>query len=206
MMMLFREEMIRMNKKRKKVLLLDVDGVLLDTNSWMAEAVGKPGHEFRCYDFATSLGIAEYQVIDAAREAVRGPGGPLPYEGALAFVRWAQERFEVFAVTAPWYSVTGWMDERAWCLSHELGIEHSHQIHTSAKHLVRGDYLVDDKGSNLTKWKAHNLSGLPLQPVRPGNDTDSLTGVVTYRSFDQLAHILIEEEGRHHEKTKSIRN
>ena len=156
-------------KARKPDLLLDVDGVLVDTDRFVLRSLGLPEDtRLGDYSYSMSLGVPDPDIMAAVSERLL-VDRPEPYPGAVDFVQWCKERYNVYAVTAPWYGVRGWTEDRSLALSGTFGICKSMQVHTSAKHLVAGDVFVDDKPGNVSSWKDANPCGWSYLFCRPHN-------------------------------------
>lgn len=116
-------------------------------------------------------------------ERISGPPGfcaglrPLP--GAREGVAALQAVADVYVVTSPWWSSPHWLAERtAWLHAH-MGIPAARVIHASAKHLVTGDVLVDDKPGNVRTWR-HGVGLLWDAHHNRGAETADLTRVSTW--------------------------
>lgn len=94
-----------------------------------------------------------------------------------------QEVADIVFVTAPWKGMEMWMPARE-ALLEPLGCE---VIFTHAKHLVVGDYLLDDKASTIIKggqWK-----GL-LWDAPPNRNSPCQPPAVRVKSWEQVIEIL----------------
>lgn len=63
---------------------------------------------------------------------------------------------QVFVVTSPWFTSRHWVTERNRWLYDHFGIVNKEIIHTSAKHLIKGDVFIDDRLSHLESWIDNN--------------------------------------------------
>jgi len=156
-------------------LLLDADGVFVDFVKgflWaIKEATGKTFTEDQItgFDIAKALGLSDEEI--KATYAKMQPGfcralDPIP--GAIEAIQRLNIITDLFIVTSPLSAVPTWTSEReAWIKQH-LGFHHSRVIHGSAKHLVRGDFFVDDRAENCEAWNMHN-SGIAVMWKRPWN-------------------------------------
>lgn len=146
-------------------VLLDCDGVLSDFTSSAIAVVNdmfdtkyKPEH-VTAFDFTASLGLAREQGAAVKRRIGSTPGFCLhmrPYPGAREAIAELRKLAEVYIVTSPWNSNPTWMHERELWLERHVGIPHSQVVHTSAKHLVRGDVFVDDKLEAVERWQCEH--------------------------------------------------
>jgi 5'(3')-deoxyribonucleotidase len=68
---------------------------------------------------------------------------------------------EIVFVTSPWDSCHGWNVARRLWLEEHFGITKDQLVITHAKHLVRGDILIDDRESHITDWnRIHGTGGI----------------------------------------------
>lgn len=164
-----------MNKR--PIILLDVDGVLADFRHTYVEACNKVnGTDFEAddtgkeWDFAKKLRINKKQQGKVWDE-IRNPGwvGNMPVLGeAQAGVRALCELGSVHFLTAP-VPQGHWMAERvAWLRKHfgfvvsHRGQPYADQLHDRVifcsakyKHLVQGDFFVDDKHEVVDRWELY---------------------------------------------------
>lgn len=106
-------------------------------------------------------------------EAWRVPGMCLSIPvipGSLEGVKGLQERGDLYIVTSPFTSVPTWTHERDKWLERHFGIHPRQIVHTSAKYLVTGDVLIDDKPSNLQAWLEHHPEGIGILWAQPYNE------------------------------------
>lgn len=118
----------------KKILYIDLDGVMVDLES---HAIKRHGP-----DAVRHLG----RLTSVDKELFEDPE-PMP--GAVeAF----QELFNVFDVyflsTAPWSNPTALSSKRRWVQKHLGKLAHKRLIMTHRKDLCMGDFLVDDRPNN----------------------------------------------------------
>lgn len=185
-----------MDQQRKRVLL-DVDGVLADfvgpALSLVEEATGRKytREDVTAFDFAASLGLslAEAALVKKAISYRANWWSTLPViDGAIDGVERLRSVSDVYVLTSPWNSCPTWLHEREGWLKKHFGIPHSHILVGSAKHLVAGDMLVDDKTETLREWsRLHgHLGGRAVQWQTPHNRADEWSGLST-QSWEQLA-------------------
>jgi 5'-nucleotidase len=124
----------RDGKSSKKIVYVDMDGVLVDFQSGLDRVPAKTRLEYAGRSDEIP-GI--YALMD-------------PMSGALeAFLELVQ-RFDVYILsTAPWKNPSAWSDKREWVQRH-LGGEpgdpaYKRLILTHHKDLNRGDVLIDDR-------------------------------------------------------------
>lgn len=177
-----------------KRVLLDCDGILSDFVRaylyllYVDFGIRAEPEQVTSFDIGASLGLTAEQ--SSAMKRAIGNEHELAkrmhvYPGAIDGVARLRSSADVYIVTSPWNSNPTWTHDREWWLREHFGIPHSRVIHTSAKHLVRGDFLVDDKTSTLVEWQASNPSGVALQWITPHNRRDGWLGPSTC-SWDEL--------------------
>ncbi len=144
-----------------KRVLLDCDGVLSDFIGSVCDLVRCHGGGNRTpaevteFDFCKSLNLDVDVAREVKREISTTPGWwsslkVLP--GALEGVAALREVADVYIVTSPWNSCRSWLCQRETWLKRHFDIPHARVIATSAKHLVSGDMLVDDKTETCVAW------------------------------------------------------
>lgn len=187
-----------MTAPRKPRALVDVDGVLADFIGGMIAMLNE-----RCntsytreqvteFDFTAALGMSREQAAATKRmigNADRFARHLDVYPGAIDGMRRLREIADVHIVTSPWNSNPTWTHDREAWLSQHFGIHHSDVTHTSAKHLMRGDVLVDDKTATCDAWRAAWPQGVAVQWATPHNRRDLWDGPST-SDWDHLIEIV----------------
>lgn len=170
----------RLPEKRGARILMDVDGVLADfigpaielINLLLGTSFVREDVDQWNYDKALKLTSAQSKQV---YEAMAHPGWCYE-QPVIPGSREAVEKLrgfgEVIAVTAPMRGRT-WGGERTEWLMDHLGFKRSEVVITSAKHLVRGDCLIDDRAENVIGWKAEHLGHAALLWDTPHNRRDS---------------------------------
>jgi 5'(3')-deoxyribonucleotidase len=167
------------------IALVDVDGVLADfVAGYLALVRDLTGKSFTHadvgeFDMGKALGLSKEE-LDSVHARIR-PGWcrtlvPLPsaQDGMKRLAKCA----EVYIITSPWNSCATWMSEREAWLAEHFDIHHGRVLHGSAKHLVRGDVLVDDKTSTCRAWRqAHGRQAVLWS--QPWNARDEYAGIRT---------------------------
>ncbi len=153
-----------MRNNRPRVLL-DCDGILFDfvtpALKIIKEVTGivATAEDITEWDMMAGLGLTKRQggeCYDRMRDegyCRNLPVYPGAQEGVDALLRFC----DVHPVTAPFFSKT-WVHERDGALKNYFGFSRQDVVHTSAKHLVSGDYLVDDKTDTLIAWHAEHIT------------------------------------------------
>jgi len=162
----------------KRVVLLDVDGVLADfIGAWVAlarkEVPDFTEHDVTSWEFFDSPKLADADLREWIEEETCKPGfcfGLKPLGGAIDGAKslLQDERVAVRIATSPWSS-QHWMHERASWLAHWLDISERDVIFTHHKDLLRAHYLVDDNASTVTRWRAANPHGVGVLWAAPHN-------------------------------------
>lgn len=152
-------------------ILLDCDGVLSDFVGYVLDTIREQtGREYAPadvtqWDFGNLL-VSETETRNLWA-ALKQPGVAQelrPIEGAAAAVEALRlTGQDLYVVTSPMPGCPTWAYERELWLRDHMGIERKRVIHTSAKHLVVGDMLVDDNADNVTSW--HGSSRARSQPL-----------------------------------------
>jgi 5'(3')-deoxyribonucleotidase len=161
---------------RRPVILLDVDGVLADFTGACLDVLRGIGLH-RTVDQVTSYALVEALGLDAGAKAAlsRAWSSPRfceciePYPRATEGVGMLMGIGDVYAVTAPMWSSPTWQSERADWLAEHMGVRRNNVISAHAKHLVRGDVLVEDKPETLAAWMDAWPGGAGVLIDRPYN-------------------------------------
>lgn len=179
---------------RQPLVLLDVDGVLADFIGGVLDVVyevtdkQRQREEIDQFDFCKALGLTageRREVMATIGYRRKFCARLLPFPGAFDGIERLADLAAIHVVTSPWNSNETWTHEREWWLNHHFAIPHSHVTHTSAKHLIAGDWLVDDKTETCERWQAAHPSGVAVQWITPHNRKDGWTGRAT-NSWDEL--------------------
>lgn len=145
----------------KKILLLDMDGILADTNSYLLECINKKyKRSYTTADLDRLFGDHECLTEELTRPmvtAIFNEGHffrelpPIP--GAVEAVTKLRKLYNIYILTSPWVPNPNCMQDKNEWLAHYLpGLERTCS-QTSQKFLVYGDIFVDDKMKNLRLWK-----------------------------------------------------
>ena len=178
-------------------VLLDVDGVLADFVATYLEALAlvtnrrRYAAEITTWSFKDALGLSkEVEGKVNAQLAKEGVASAMPvYSGAVKGVKSLTGVAEVYFVTSPFNSPTWTYDREKWLLKH-FGEEMSRRVvHTSQKHLVKGDVFVDDKTANVRRWAKEWPLGTPVLWNQPYNQSDHVGYILRCGVWDQICNI-----------------
>lgn len=181
-----------------KRLLMDVDGVVADFKGAVLDAIEKvTGRRYERsqvteWSIEKSLGLDRDVWKVVVDEHICAPGFARElkaYEGAVEAVRQLAESFDLYFVTADFRSSPTWVYDRNRWLGRKFGSEQGQKVvHTSCKHLVAGDFLVDDKTSTIVEWQEAHPSSTAILWHQSYNIDDDWNPRV--RSWPLLADIL----------------
>lgn len=124
-----------MEKTAKKRLYFDMDGVLVDFQSGLAQQSEETKQEYagRLDEIPGLFGVMQ----------------PMP--GAIEAVHQLQEHYDCYILsTAPWKNPSAWSDKVIWVTKYLDDVFHKRIVITHCKHLCKGDILIDDRGKNGT--------------------------------------------------------
>lgn len=151
-----------------KRVLLDCDGVLSDFLTRALEVLGAAESVTYTAKQVTDFNICEALGIPHRWETLREACGSVGFvegldviPGSVEAVNKIRENAEVFVVTSP-MSVPNWAYERSIWLEKKFDFKKSHIVQTEAKHVIEGDYLVDDKVENVVSWAQSHPNGLGI--------------------------------------------
>ena len=137
----------------KKVLYIDMDGVLADFDSGLARVPEDTRSEYEWPEDIPGV----FALMD-------------PMDGALDAYHKLAELFDTYVLsTAPWNNPSAWSDKLQWVQKHLGVVAEKRLILTHHKNLNKGDYLVDDRlrhGTDLFEGE-HIHFGTPEFPDWP---------------------------------------
>lgn len=121
---------------RKKRILIDMDGVLVDLNSEINKWFDEHPHLKERYETHP----------DHIHGIFRNPE---PVYGAIDAVNKLKDKYDLFICTAaPWGNPDAASDKRYWIEKYFGNLFHKKMIITHRKDLIYADYLIDDSYSN----------------------------------------------------------
>jgi 5'-nucleotidase len=126
-----------MNQK-KKIVYIDMDGVLVDLQKEFDKFFETHPHLTKKFDGCPDHIPGVFRT-------------PPPIEGAIEAVKKLAEsgKYELFIATAaPWGNPDSATDKRYWIENHFGNLFHKKMFITHRKDLLMGDYLIDDRTKN----------------------------------------------------------
>ena len=129
------QELLEMSVGRKKRLYFDMDGVLVDFESGLAQQ--------------SEQTLKEYEGRFDEIPGLFGQMKPMP--DAIEAVHRLNEYYDCYILsTAPWKNPSAWSDKVLWITEYLDDIFHKRVVITHCKNLCKGDILIDDRGKNGT--------------------------------------------------------
>lgn len=123
------------NLERKKRVFVDMDDVLVDFESGLAQISEETKKEYEGR-------LDEIPGVFALMQ---------PVPGAIDAMHELQKHYDLFILsTAPWKNPSAWSDKVIWITKYLDDVFHKRMIITHRKDLCQGDYLIDDLGKNGT--------------------------------------------------------
>lgn len=172
--------------------LTDVDEVLCNFQKPALEAMARLGknigEDYDQWDIFLCLTPEEKAKVFADIETPGFCRSLEPLPGAVEAIREIQTFADVYAVTSPFHSPT-WVHERDAWLKEHFGLEKKNIVYTSAKYLVGGDVLLDDRPENVTKWREFNPEGVGLLWHLPQTRNHMYPGPRVYSWEEVLSHL-----------------
>ncbi len=118
----------------KKILYIDLDGVLVDIESHAIERHGPDAIQH-----LGKLTSTDKQLFE----------NPKAIPGSIEAVKKLSEYYDIFFLsTAPWANVESWSSKRKWVEKHLGKLAYKRLILSHRKDLLIGDYLIDDRPNN----------------------------------------------------------
>ena len=146
-----------------KKLFFDMDGVLVDFHSGINKLSEETKQEYEGR-------LDEVPGIFSLME-------PMP--GAIEAVHELSKHYDVYILsTASWKNPSAWSDKINWIAKHYGDMFKKRVILTHCKHLVNGDYLVDDRAKN-------GASEFPGEWIQFGSER--------YPDWEEVTRYLISE-------------
>ncbi|RPH64974.1 MAG: hypothetical protein EHM89_00095 [Acidobacteria bacterium] len=179
-------------------VLLDCDGILSDFISAYLRIVNRvTGLRFvpeqvTEFDINKSIGLSASDASLVKRAVGESPAlatALAVYPGSRDGVAALQRIADVYVVTSPWNSNPTWTHDREWWLQKHFDIPAKRVIHTAAKHVCRGDVLIDDKVSTVQLWRAEYPDALGVVWSTPHNQNDSDAGPRT-NDWSELCELI----------------
>lgn len=177
----------------KKVVLVDLDGVLVDlTGTWL-HLYGEETQDWVHVDDITKYEFDEhvkdkeafwYQLNCALRQAP-------PTRGSAAFrTLLKNENYDVYVVTyAHESNLDNFRTKLNWLKRYFPEFDQRKVIFTKHKERVSGDVLIEDNPANLMAWEREN-SGLLILINQPYNVAEVAAEVSRLNSFDLVPALL----------------
>ena len=127
----------------KKILYVDMDGVLVDFKSGINQ-------------------LSEKTKTDYENRLDEVPGifsTMQPVQNAIEAITELHKYYDIYILsTAPWNNPTAWIDKLQWIQKYLPKIGHKRLILTHHKQLNKGDYLIDDRKANgVTKFEGEHI-------------------------------------------------
>ena len=121
--------------ERKKRVFVDMDNVLVDFESGLAQVSEEVKQEY-----------------EGHLDEIPGLFGLMkPMPGAIEAMHELQKHYDLFILsTAPWKNPSAWSDKVSWVTKFLDDVFHKRMVITHRKDLCQGDYLIDDRGKNGT--------------------------------------------------------
>lgn len=151
------------------IVLFDVDGVIADFDAHYVKVARMTLGRDVYINFSGDAFVATERYDVNEEEAsrikrsmmVRSAVDMLPLPGAVDAIKRIDMRHDVYFVTAPFcpYHHTWYNDRQWWFVEHFNKRLSRKIIFTHCKELVRGDVFIDDKPSNVEKWRKANPEG-----------------------------------------------
>jgi len=178
-----------------KTILLDCDGVIIDlagtvhrTCQRLLERRLPPPATWEAYAFpeAMKLTRSEWEYVTKTLERKDRIGNLAPwYPQAQSFVEHLGFDNRVVFATSPWRGLDHWVEARLRFLEHFLGRRNYSYAVMSDKHLLEGDWHIDDSWSQLA-WRPER--GILF--LRPWNKREAFQAAHTAADYAGVLGII----------------
>ena len=122
-----------MEERKKKIVYVDMDGVLVDFASGLERVAAETRDK--------------YEGREDEIPGIFALMGPMP--GAIDAYLELAERFDTYVLsTAPWENPSAWSDKLRWVQRHLGEAAYKRLILSHHKDLNRGDFLIDNRPNN----------------------------------------------------------
>lgn len=144
----------------KLEILVDVDGVCADFLGPVLDTIYEVSgtrysrEDVNGWNIEECLNLDRDDWAETVKE-IQSPGfarklQPLPH--AIESVKKLAQQHEVYFVTADWRGSPTWVYDRNHWLTDHFGALGKRTVHTSQKHLISGNVLIEDKPGNIHGW------------------------------------------------------
>lgn len=184
-----------------KSVLLDVDGVVADFVDPVLDLINEVGgydyspSDITQWDIRAALELDNYEWAEVVNLIqTDGFADRLKlYHGAKDGIAMLKaDGHEIDFVTSDWRGSKSWVyDRNHWLVKH-FGSVGKNVTHTSRKHKVSGDILVEDKWQNALAWSEANPEGRAVIWDRPWNREfhEGPHGIVRVSSWGEIRALL----------------
>ena len=165
---------IKKNILNKKIVYIDMDGVLVDFGKAIEDWFTNHPHLKERYESFPDHIQGLFRIAP-------------PYKGAIEAIKKLHEsgKYELFiATSAPWGNPQSLTDKRFWLEDYFGNIFHKRLFTTHRKDLLMGDYLIDDRLKN----GAGEFSG---ELLRFGYDWENNNSPNEYPDWDSILDYLL---------------
>jgi len=121
---------------KKKILYIDMDGVLVDFDSGIAQLDAKTEKEY----------VGRFDEVPGIFGTMK------PVEGAIEAFNQLADKFDCYILsTSPWDNSTALQDKQNWVKKYLKEKAYKRLIFSHHKNLNKGDYLIDDRDKRGVK-------------------------------------------------------
>jgi 5'(3')-deoxyribonucleotidase len=192
-----------MTLPKKKILLLDLDGILTEFNRYTVEKYNEVYKENHNPDYADYLisdsgptnDKLDHDKIVALFDIPNYFRDMPPKEGAIRAVYLLEKFFDIHIVSKvfPNSCLDTFKEKVEWVKQYLPFLKDKIHLITGSKALIKGDILVDDAAKNQREWKATWPNGIVASLKYPW--TDNTIVDIMSPNWSDLSKILILNAG-----------
>lgn len=182
-----------MSNKKLPVVLLDMDGCLVDLFPTMLASYASETRNYVHPDNLTTYNLGVH--VEKPERFWTHLGSALlkspPRKGSSRWISLLKHMHVEIVSFAAGYAATPHEYKLRWLAAWFPEIDRENVTFTKNKWFIRADYMIDDSTENVTAWVKNNPNGIAfLVDASYNRDITNRTGIVCVESVDEAAEII----------------